>query len=164
MPAADVAIDRFPTCSTRARRLAAPRVDWVSLGSEYDIGHVSRLWQQVMRFRLEDLPDDDCIMWQLADRIRGRKTERVWIRDGVVSIDRRNLKDFRDQIDWLCEHLADEHGDQRYAWCRDVGQWLRIPTEQPPITDLEDARRAVEIIDDLMDVAADNVIKMWEDA
>ncbi|CUW87538.1 hypothetical protein [Agrobacterium genomosp. 2] len=164
MPAADVDIDRFPSWSTRARRPAAPRVDWVSLGSEYDIAHVVRLWQLVMRFRIESLPDDESVMWQLADGLRGRRGDAVRIREGIVSIDRRHLKEFRDAIDWLWDHLADEHGDQRYAWCRDVGQWLRMPTEQPPITNLEDARRAVEIIDDLMDVAADNVIKLWEDA
>lgn len=164
MPAAEHIIERFPTWSSRARRLAAPRIDWVSLGSEYDIAHVTRLWQLIMRFRLESLPDDGHVMWQIADALRGRRSDVVRIREGVVSIDRRHLKDFRDQLDWLWDHLADEHGDQRYAWCRDVGEWLRIPTEQPPITGLEDARRAVEIIDDLMDVAADNVIKMWEDA
>lgn len=164
MPAADVAVERFPTWSSRARRLAAPRIDWVSLGSEYNIAHVTRLWQLVMRFRIESLPDDESFMWQLSDALRGRRGDAVRIREGIVSIDRRHLNDFRDQIDWLWEHLADEHDDHRYAWCRDVGQWLRIPTEQPPITDLEDARRAVEIIDDLMDVAADNVVKVWEDA
>lgn len=164
MHAAENTIERFPTWSTRARRPAAPRVDWVSLGSEYDIAHVVRLWQLVMRFRIESLPDDESVMWQLADSLRGRRGDAVRILEGIVSIDRRHLKEFRDQLDWLWEHLADEHGDQRYAWCRDVGEWLRMPTEQPPITDLEDARRAVEIIDDLMDVAADNVVKILEDA
>lgn len=68
-------------------------------------------------------------MWQLADALHGRRSDVVRIREDLVSIDRRHLKDFRDQIDWLWEHLADEHGDQRYAWCRDVGERLRIPTE-----------------------------------
>ncbi len=161
MPSADVAVERFPTWSSRARRLAAPRADWVSLGSEYDIGLIVRLWQLVMRFRLESLPDDESIMWQIADALRGRRSDAVRIQEADVAIDRRHLKDFRDAIDWLWDHLADEHGDQRYSWCRDVGEWLRIPTEQPPITSLEDARRAVEIIDDLMDVA-NNVMKLLE--
>lgn len=164
MHAAENTIERFPTWSTRARSLAEMRTDWVSLGSEYDIAHVVRLWQLVMRFRIESLPEDESVMWQIADALRGRRSDVVRIREADVAIDRRHLKEFRDQLDWLWEHLADEHGDQRYAWCRDVGEWLRMPTEQPPITDLEDARRAVEIIDDLMDVAADNVVKLWEDA
>lgn len=164
MQAAENTIERFPTWASRARPSAASRTDWVSLGSEYDISHVVRLWQLVMRFRIESLPEDESVMWQIADALRGRRSDVVRIREADVAIDRRHLKEFRDQLDWLWEHLADEHGDQRYAWCRDVGEWLRMPTEQPPITDLEDARRAVEIIDDLMDVAADNVVKIWEDA
>ena len=164
MPAAEHIVERFPNWSTRARSLTVPRTDWVSLGSEYDIGHVVRLWQLVMRFRIDDLPEDESVMWQLADKLKGRRSDIVRIQDAVVSIDRRHLKDFRDQIDWLWDHLADEHGDHRYAWCRDVGEWIRIETEQPPITDLEDARRAIDIIAALDELVADNVIRLWEDA
>ncbi|OCW56262.1 hypothetical protein [Hoeflea olei] len=164
MPAAELTVERFPTWSTRARRLAAPRVHWVSLGAEYDIAHLTRLWQLIMRFRLESLPDDGHVMWQIADALRGRRGDAVRIREGIVSIDRRHLKDFRDQIDWLWDHLADEHGEQRYQFSRDVGDFVRIESEQPPITDLEDARRAIDIIKALDDLLADNVTKLWEDA
>lgn len=164
MPAADVAIDRFPSWSTRARRPAAPRVDWVSLGSEYDIAHVVRLWQLVMRFRIDDLPEDESIMWQLADALRGRRGDAVRILEGEVLVDRRHLKDVRDQADWLWDHLADEHGVQRYRWSRDVGDYVRIESEQPPITTLEDARKSIAILEILDDVLADNVVEDLEDA
>lgn len=157
-------IERFPDWNSRPQRVQRPMVDWVALGSEYDIGHIVRLWQRVMRFHIDQLPDDESIMWQLADKLQGRRSDIVKIREAIVSIERGHMAAFREQIDWLWEFLADEHGDHRYRWCRDVGEWIRIETEQPPITDLGDARRAVKIIDNLMDVAADNVIMLREDA
>lgn len=164
MHAAEHTVERFPTWSTRALSQSAPRTDWVSLGSEYDINHVVRLWQLVMRFRLEDLPDDESVIWQLADKLKGRRSDIVRIQDAVVSIDRRHLKDFRDAVDWLWDHIVDEHGDHRYEWCRDLGDWVRIESEQPPITGLKDARRAIDIMGVLDELVADNVIKLWEDA
>lgn len=162
---AAVNIERFPEWRVHPKpRKALPVADWVALGSDYDLGHVSRLWQQVMRFRLDALPDDESVMWQLADALRGRRSDIVRIQEAVVSIERGHLAAFREAIDWLWEFLADEHGDHRYRWCRDVGEWIRTETELPPITALEDARRAVDIIDALMDVAADNVVYLREDA
>jgi hypothetical protein len=163
MPAAEHIVERFPTWSNRARHLAAPRFDWVSLGSEYDIAHLVRLWQLVMQFRIEDLPDDDSVMWQLADALRGRRSGIVLIREAEVFVERRHLKDFRDAVDWLWEHLADEHGVQRYRWSRDVGNYVRIESERQPITALEDARKAIAIIKILDDILADTVVKIWED-
>ncbi len=157
-------IERFPEWNSRPQRAQHQVIDWAALGSEYDIGHVVRLWQRVMRFHIDQLPDDESIMWQLADKLQGRRSEIVRIHDAVVAIDRRHMATFREALDWLWEYLADEHGDHRHRWCRDLGEWIRIETEQPPITDLEDARRAIEIIDALLDVAADNVVFLREDA
>ena len=165
MLAADFAIDRFPPHEYfHLRRRPVTRIDWASLGSEYDIAHIVRLWQLVMRFRIESLPDDESVMWQLADKLGGRRSDIVMIREAVVSIDRRHLKDFREAVDWLWDHLVDEHGEHRYAWCRDLGDWVRIDSEQPPITNLEDARRAIDITTALDDALVGNVIKLWEDA
>lgn len=160
MPA--LSIEYFPRWDSRPHRAAETKVDWFALGSEYDIGHVSRLWQRLMRFNIQDLPDDESVMWQLADSLGGRRSAIVQIHDGIVSIDRRHLGDFRDGVDWLWDRLCDEHGDHRYAWHHDVGDWVRIESEQPPITDLEDARRAIEIIDVLRELAANNVVKLWD--
>lgn len=109
-------IERFPIWAARAPAPAAQRVDWVCLGSEHDIAHIARLWQLVMRFRLEDLPDDESIMWQLSDKLRGRRSDIVRIQNADVEIDSRHLKDFRTQNDWLWDHLVDEHGEQRYQF------------------------------------------------
>lgn len=157
-------IERFPEWNSRPQRAQHQVIDWVALGSEYDINHVVRLWQRVMRFHIDQLPDDESIMWQLADKLQGRRSDIVRIQDAIVSIDSRHMAPFREALDWLWEYLADEHGDDRHRWCRDLGEWVRIETEQPPITDLEDARRAVDIIDALMDVAADNVVFIRADA
>ncbi|MGN8152710.1 hypothetical protein ACTJK5_10585 [Agrobacterium sp. 22094] len=153
-------IERFPIWAARAPAPSAQRVDWVCLGSEHDIAHIVRLWQLVMRFRLEDLPDDESIMWQLSDKLRGRRSDIVRIREADIEIDRLHLKDFRDQIDWLWDHLVDEHGEQRYQFSRDFGDFVRIESEQKPITDLYDARRAVDIITALDELIADNVIRI----
>ncbi len=162
---AAVNIERFPEWKPHPKsRKARPVADWVALGSEYDIGHISRLWQRVMHFRLDALPDDESIMWQLADALRGRRTDAVKIREAVVSIERRHMAAFREQIDFLWNHVAEEHGEHRYAWCRDVGDYVRIKTEQPAVTELEDARKAHDIIKALYSGWADNVIYMNEDA
>lgn len=145
-------------------RKTLPAADWVALGSDYDLGHISRLWQRIMRFRLDALPDDESIMWQLADALRGRRSDIVRIQEAIVFIDRRHLAAFREAIDWLWDHLTEEHGDHMYRWSRDVGDYTRIETEQPAVTALEDARRAITIIDRLMDLAADNVVFLKEDA
>ncbi len=164
MPAAEFTIERFPPHRFHLRRWPVTQVTWVSLGSEYDIGHIVRLWQLVMRFRIESLPEDENVMWQIADKLGGRRSDIVRIREGNIIIDRRHLKGFRDQVDWLWDHIIDEHDEQRYAWCGDAGEWRLIESEQPPITDIEDARRAIEIIDSLMEAANNTVIKLWEDA
>jgi hypothetical protein len=158
MPALN--IEHFPDWSSRPHRAAETKVDRVTLGSEYDISHVFRLWQRVMRYNIQDLPEDESVMWQLVDKLGGRRSDIVLIHDGIVSIDRCHMGDFRDGLDWLLDHLCDEHGDHRYAWFRDVGDWVRVETAAPPITDLEDARRAIEIIDCLTELAADNVVKL----
>lgn len=162
MPALN--IEYFPRWDSRPHRAAAQKIDWIQLGSEYDIAHINRLWQRVMCFNLQDLPEDESVMWQLADRLGGRRSDIVRIHDGIVSIDRRHMGDFRDGVDWLWDHLCDEHGDHRYCWSRDFGDWVRIETEQKPITDLEDARRVIDIIDALKELAADNVVMLREDA
>lgn len=162
MLAATNNIERFPIWAVRAPAQIAQRVDWVCLGSEYDIVHIVRLWQLVMRFRIDCLPDDESIMWQLSDKLRGRRSDIVRIREADIEIDRRHLKDFRDQIDWLWDHLTDEHGEQRYQFSRDFGDFVRIESEQKSMTDLYDARRAVDIITALDELIADNVIRIGE--
>ncbi|MDR6587401.1 hypothetical protein [Agrobacterium tumefaciens] len=162
MLAAERNIDRLPTWAVRAHAPAQPRTDWVKLGSEYDIAHISKLWQQVMRFRLEDLPNDESIMWQLADKLRGRRSDIVIIREAVVSIDRRHMRDFREAIDWLWDELCDDHQDD---FCDahtedDEIVCIRKDDAPPPMTKLEDSRTAIEIIEALRDGWVDNIVKL----
>lgn len=102
-------------------------------------------------------------MWQLADKLNGRRSDILRIHDAIVSIDNRHMADFREGVDWIWNFMADEHGEHRYAWCHEFGNYVRIESEQPPITNLEDARKAVEIIDILMDITADNVVFLREE-
>lgn len=162
---AAINLERFPKWKPHPKPHKARSVaDWVASGSAYDIGHISSLWQQIMRFRLDALPDDESVMWQPADALRGRRSDIVRIHEAVVLIERCHLAEFRESIDWLRGHLTDEHGDHIYRWSRDVGDFVQIETERPAVTGLEDARRAITIIDGLMDLAADNVVYVMEGA
>ncbi|GEC34039.1 hypothetical protein N181_23250 [Sinorhizobium fredii USDA 205] len=53
-----------------------------------------------MRFHVDQLPDDESAMWQLADKLQGRSSDIVKIQDAIVSIDSRHMAEFRDGIEW----------------------------------------------------------------
>ena len=167
MLAAEITIDRFPPHEYfHLRRRAAPRVDWVSLGSEYDIAHIVRLWQLAMRFSIESLPDDESVMWQLADKLRGRRSDTVMIREAVVSIDRRHMAAFREAMDWLWDEVCADHPEDYYEDHGTVEEpiWIRKDDAPTPMTALEDSQRAIDIIEALRDGWVDNIIKIREDA
>ncbi|MBB4064027.1 hypothetical protein [Gellertiella hungarica] len=112
-----------------------------------------------MQSRLWEIPDSDSIAWDLADvLLQGYRRDTVRVVDGMLQIDRRHLRELRDQADWLLDYITDEHGDHRYVWCRDVGDYVRVSDEQP-VTDLDDARRVIPTIEGIREVAAENVIK-----
>lgn len=151
-------IESFPKWDTTpaARRV---RVDWVTVGSSYDVALMIQLWSRVMQARLWEIPDSDSVAWDLADvLLQGYRRDTVRVVDGMLQIDRRHLRELRDQADWLLGYLTDEHGDHRYVWSRDVGEYVRVSDEQP-VTDLDDARRVIPVIEGIREVAAENVIK-----
>lgn len=151
-------IESFPIWDTTP----APRprrTDWVTVGSSYDVALLIQLWSRVMQSRLWEIPDSDSIAWDLADvLLQGYRRDTVRVVDGMLQIDRRHLRELRDQADWLLDYITDEHGDHRYVWCRDVGDYVRVSDEQP-VTDLDDARRVIPTIEGIREVAAENVIK-----
>lgn len=165
MPAAEFAIERFPHHHFHLHRQATTRVDWVSLGSEYDISHIARLWQLVMRFRIKSLPDDESIMWQLADKLGGRRSDIVRIQEAVVYIDRRHLAAFRESMDWLWDELCADHSDDYYKphGPAEGPLWNRVEDAPTPMTALDDSQTAIEIIEALRDGWVDNVIKIRDD-
>jgi hypothetical protein len=162
---AAINIERFPEWASRRRRAQRPAIDWVSLGSEYDIGHIVRLWQRVMCFHIDELPDDESVMWQLADKLQGRRSDIVKIQGAIVSIDRRHIVDFREGIDYLWDHLCEEHADDLYENHGTQGEpeWIRLKTATPPITTLEDSQRAHDIIKALYGGWVSNVAILRED-
>lgn len=155
-------IERFPTWDFIPPRAAEQKIDWVALGSEYDISRLVRLWQRVMRFRFDCLPEDESVMWQLADRLSGRRSDIVRIQEAVVSIDRRHMSDFREGMGWLWDHICEEHADELYVnkGTKKNPRFVRIKTGMPPFTTLEDAQTARAIIDALCGRWVDNVIKL----
>lgn len=159
-------IERFPDWAVAAQRTRQPKIDWIELGSEYDIGHIVRLWQRVMRFHIDQLPDDESIMWQLADKLQGHRSDIVRIQDAIVSIDSRHMADLRAGMDYLWDHLCEEHADDLYEnhGTEDEPMWLRIETAAPPITNLEDSQRAHDIIKALYGGWTDKVVYLRGEA
>ncbi|MGO8024880.1 hypothetical protein [Rhizobium leguminosarum] len=159
-------IERFPDWAVAAQRTQRPAIDWVALGSEYDIGHIIRLWQRVMRFHVEQIPDDESVMWQLADKLQGRRSHIVKIQEAIISIDRRHMADFRAGMDYLWDYLCEEHADDLYEahGTQDEPEWIRLETATPPITTLEDSQRAHDVIKALYGGWVSNVVVLRDDA
>lgn len=170
MPADTFEIERLPnpTWTSRFRpRPSRPKLDTVRLGSEYDIAHLCRVWQRVMRFRLDCLPDDLDAMWSLSDVLLGNCSRPgVYLFEGVVSIDRKVLREFLDQIDFIWDHLAEEHHERFYVnlGTAKKSKWKRRLDAPEPIIALEVSYRAHDIMEALHPSWVDNVVKFMETA
>ncbi|WP_162237988.1 hypothetical protein [Rhizobium sp. Leaf321] len=115
----------------------------------------------MFRFNLSEIPEDRDIYWDLINVIlQGARRGTVRVTNHVVEIDRRKLKELRDGLDWLADMLADEHGDDHYEWTAFLDDWTRKDDAPQQITELNDARRALIIIEDILDIAADNVVRL----
>ncbi|MBB3520969.1 hypothetical protein [Rhizobium sp. BK456] len=163
---AAIQIERFPVWENRFRpRPSEPKLDVVRLGSEYDIAHICRVWQRVMLFKFDCLPDDLDVMWSLADVLLGNCSRPgVYIVDAIVSIERRVLRQFLDQIDFIWDHLAYEHHEQFYEilGTEEKPIWKRRAKAPEPIISLEDSYRAHDIMEALHPSWTDNVVKIVE--
>ncbi|UFS81531.1 MULTISPECIES: hypothetical protein [Rhizobium] len=164
-----IQIERFPTTwENRFRpRPSRPKLDVVRLGSEYDTAHICRVWQRIMRFRLDCLPEDLDVMWSLSDVLLGHCSRPgVSVFEGVVSIDSKLVKEFLDQIDFIWEHLCDEHHDRFYVnhGTKNKPKWKRRLDAPEPIVSLEDSYRAHDIMEALHPSWVDNVVKFVEAA
>ena len=145
----DVIVTRMPSAHQRV---------WVTIGSEADIKHLMKTWEGVYRFRLEDIPENRDVYWCLTNvMFHKQRRDTIRITEGVVQVDRRRLKELRDGVDWLFDHLAEEHHEDRYEWFDHIKGWVRCDDAPQPLTDLEDARRCITTIDTILDVTADNV-------
>ncbi|RVP47332.1 hypothetical protein [Sinorhizobium medicae] len=58
---AAVNIERFPEWNFRPQRTQRAVIDWVAIENEYDIGDVILLWERVVRFHIDQLPDDESV-------------------------------------------------------------------------------------------------------
>ncbi|KQQ72451.1 hypothetical protein ASF70_13045 [Rhizobium sp. Leaf321] len=131
------------------------------IGSAPDLRHLMRQWEVMFRFNLSEIPEDRDIYWDLINVIlQGARRGTVRVTNHVVEIDRRKLKELRDGLDWLADMLADEHGDDHYEWTAFLDDWTRKDDAPQQITELNDARRALIIIEDILDIAADNVVRL----
>ncbi|MDR6663999.1 hypothetical protein [Rhizobium sp. 1399] len=163
---AAIQIERLhnPAWNSRFRpRPSEMKLDVVRLGSEYDIAHICRVWQRVMLFKFDCLPDDLDVMWSLADVLLGNFSRPgVYVSEAVVSIDRKLIEEFRQQVDFIWDHLCEEHNDDLYELVGD--NWERIEGVRAPIVSIEDANRAHDIIMALYPSWAENVVQIRESA
>lgn len=172
MPAVEHNIERFPTWAARAHAPAQPRTDWIRIGFEHDIRKMVDHWQRYLfrqvttRCDLLALPDDNGVMWQLYHRLVGNALRQplVLVRDGFVSIDKRHLSALREGFDLLAEFLEDDHALEMHVWDAANREYVRNSDAPPPIVDREEARAMYRIIDDTRKLAANNIVKLWEDA
>jgi hypothetical protein len=172
MLAATTNVERFPTWAVRAPAQAAQRVDWIRIGYEHDLRKMIDHWQRYLyrqvttRLDLLALPDDNSVMWQLHRRLVGNAIRQplVLVRGGFVSIDKAHLGDLREGCDLLAEFLEDDHAIELHVWDAAAREYVRNSDAPPPIVDREEARAMYRVIDDIRKLAADNVIKQWEDA
>ena len=148
----DITVSRMPSAHRRV---------WVTIGSEVDIKHLLRTWGGVYKFRLEDIPENKDVYWDLTNvMFHWHRRDTIRITNGNVEVDRRRLKQLRDSVDWLFDHLADEHHEDRYEWFEHFDDWVRCDDAPQPLTDLEDARRCIVTIHAIFEVTADNVIRL----
>ncbi len=164
MSADTFTLERLPNPTRKSLfrpRPSRPKLDTVRLGSEYDIAHVCRVWQRIMRFRLDCLPDDLDVMWSLSDVLLGNcNRPGVYVFGAVVSVDRKLMNEFRQQIDFLWDHLCEEHHDDLYELVG--GNWERLEGARAPIISIEDANRAYDIVRVLYPAWAEQVVKSVE--
>ncbi len=172
MQAAVTQIERFPSWAVRAQSPAQPRTDWIRIGYEHDIRKMIDHWQRYLfrqvtaRLDLLALPDDDGIMWQLYRRLVGNALRQplVLVRDGFVSIDKRHLSALREGFDLLAEFLEDDHHPDIHVWDAATREYVRNSDAPPPVVDREEARSMYAVIDSVRKMAANNVVRIWEDA
>jgi hypothetical protein len=175
MHAAEHTVERFPTWQIRAHSQSAQRTDWIRIGLEHDFRKMIDLWQRYLYRQVTTqldflaLPDDNGVMWQLHRRLVGNELRLplVTVRDGYVSIDKRHLTSLREGFELLAEFLEDDHHPDLHVWDCTIGKkgdYVRRSDAPPPAVDREEATAMYHLIDCINALAADNVIKLWEDA
>lgn len=89
------------------------------------------------------------------------------MRDGYVSVDKRHLASLREGFELLAEFLEDDHHPDLHVWDCTIGKkgdYVRRIDAPPPAVDREEAASMYRVIDGINALAADNVIRLWEDA
>lgn len=148
----DIVVTRLPPAHARS---------WVAIGSEIDIRHMLKTWDVVLRFHLEALPENMDVYWDLVNKlIQGHRRDTVRITNGVVELDRRRLKELRDGVDWLADYLCDEHQADYLEFVPHINLYVRRDDAPQNITERDDAHWAVNVCDNIMDITADNVVRL----
>lgn len=148
------------------RTYREPDIHYIAIGSVQDVRHVLRLQQDYYDGpNLCDIPDNLHIYWLLSDMLFARMATphaRIVERGGmeIVEVDRLKLLELQTSLLWLQDTLIEDHNRGLYE--NEVAEALGI--EHYPRTLRDEAERASDIIDVIVDISVDNIVKFVREA
>jgi hypothetical protein len=119
-----------------------------------------------MRRHLAELPDDGNPYWSLQEILTGGRDHRAKLlrQPGaaftVVAVDLARLRELTTSLEWLYDALRDDH-ENKYE--KVDSRWVVLDdVDDPPCTDLREAKTACESIAAILDTAYEVLVR--EDA
>lgn len=148
----------------RSSRPATARHIWHPIGDACSVRRILRLWETLLRRRhLAELPDDGHPYWSMIEILRGGEDHRARLlrQPGaaydVVAIDLWRLKELCESFKWLYGALREDHAGK---YERLDGYWVvRHDVEEPPCTDIHEARAARRSLGDMIEAAYERLAR-----
>ncbi|TBA24748.1 hypothetical protein [Rhizobium ruizarguesonis] len=144
-------------------RLTPIRQTWHPIGDAAGVRRIFRVWHLLMmRRHLAELPDDGHPYWSLQEILAGGQDHRAkMLRQpgaayDVVAVDLGRLRELCESLEWLYDALKDDH-EGKYS--KVDGHWVVLDeVDDPPCTDLGEAKRACESIAAILDAAYERFV------
>lgn len=148
-------------------RLTPIRQTWHLIGNAAGVRRILRLWEVLlMRRHLAELPDDGNPYWSLQEILTGGQDHRAKLvrQPGaafdVVVLDVGRLRELTVSLEWLYDALKDDHEGK---YMKVDGRWVVVDdVDDPPCTDLREAKAACESIAAILETAYEVLVR--EDA
>ncbi|MBY5329562.1 hypothetical protein [Rhizobium leguminosarum] len=145
-------------------RLTPIRQTWHPIGDAGGVRRILRLWDVLlMRRHLAELPDDGNPYWSLQEILQGAKDHRAkMVRQpgaayDVVAIDLCRLRELCESLEWLHDAIKDDH-EGKYT--KVDGRWVVLDdVDDPPCTDLREAKAACESIAAILEMAYEVLVR-----
>lgn len=145
-------------------RVAPTRQTWHPIGDAAGVRRIMRLWDVLlMRRHLAELPDDGNPYWSLCEVLSGGRDHRAKLlrQPGaafdLVAVDMARLRELTESLDWLYDAIKDDH-EGKYT--KVDGRWVVLDdVDDPPRTDLREAKAACESIAAILEAAYDVLVR-----